>query len=207
MRTARSVRGDRERRDHDPRHRRVNVTLTVQLAASASVEGERGQSLVWAKSPVVPRLEMVNGAVPVLVSVTICSVLVVPTSWSPKVRLVEERETAGAGSPTPVRLTVSGLLAASEVMVKSAVRVPKAVGVKVTSIVQLAPPATLLPQVLVWAKSPLSGPVIVMLVMVKGPPVLLRVTVCATLVVFMVRLPKSRLAAERTTLGRDTRKP
>jgi hypothetical protein len=40
-----------------------------------------------------------------------------------------------------------------------AVRVPLAEGVKVTLMVQLAPAATELPQVLVWAKSPAFVPV------------------------------------------------
>jgi hypothetical protein len=42
------------------------------------------------------------------------------------------------------------------VIVKVPVRVPVAVGVKVTLIVQLAPALTVLPQVLVWEKSPLA---------------------------------------------------
>ena len=53
-------------------------------------------------------------------------------------------------------------------------REPVAVGVKVTLRVQLAPAAKLEPQVLVWAKSPLT----VMLAIVRiALPVLLRVTV------------------------------
>jgi hypothetical protein len=44
------------------------------------------------------------------------------------------------------------------------VRVPVVVGVKVTMIVQVVPLGTALPQVLVWAKSPVAT----MLVMLKG---------------------------------------
>jgi hypothetical protein len=54
--------------------------------------------------------------------------------------------------PVPVRLTVCELpatLLLSSVMITVAVRVPEAMGVKVTSIVQLAPVATELAQVLV----------------------------------------------------------
>jgi len=80
--------------------------------------------------------------------------------------------------PVPERLTVCGLPGASCVMVRLPSRVPVAVGLKVTLIVQLAPAATLEPQVLVWAKSPLTP----MLVMVNGPlPVLVSVTVCSVL--------------------------
>ena len=83
-----------------------------------------------------------------------------------------ERLTRGA-VPVPVRLTdwVAGL--ALSVIVTAPVRVPAAVGLKVTLSVQLALAARLEPQVLVWEKSPLA----VMLVMLRvALPVLLRVT-------------------------------
>jgi hypothetical protein len=51
--------------------------------------------------------------------------------------------------PVPVRLTLCGLLAALSVKVIAPVRVPTAVGVKVTLIVQLPAAATNVPQVLV----------------------------------------------------------
>ena len=54
---------------------------------------------------------------------------------------------------------------------------PKAVGVNFTETLQFAPAATLVPQVLVCAKSPALVPVTAMLVMVRAPvPVLVRVT-------------------------------
>jgi hypothetical protein len=63
-------------------------------------------------------------------------------------------------------------------MLIEADRLPLAVGVKVTLMVQLPPAATELPQVLVWAKSPALVPAIATLVMLKAVfPVLLRVTV------------------------------
>ena len=69
-------------------------------------------------------------------------------------------------------------------MLTAAVRVPVAVGLKVTLIVQLAPAATELPQVFVWAKSPALVPVTEMPLIVSAAlPVLLNVTVCAELVV------------------------
>jgi hypothetical protein len=58
-------------------------------------------------------------------------------------------------------------------MATAPVLVPPAVGLKVTLRVQLAPAATLEPQVLVWEKSPLA----VMLVMLRAAlPVFLSVT-------------------------------
>jgi hypothetical protein len=61
----------------------LNVTLIAQWALAASVAGLTGQVLVSAKSPlfvpvtVIP--VMVNAVVPVLVNVTLCAALVVPT--------------------------------------------------------------------------------------------------------------------------------
>jgi hypothetical protein len=101
----------------------------------------------------------------------------VPTDWLAKVRLVGERLGAGA-VPVPERATVWGLPLALSVMLTEAERLPLAVGVKVTLIVQLLLAATELPQVLVWAKSLALAPVIARLVMLKAAvPVLLRVTV------------------------------
>lgn len=103
--------------------------------------------------------------------------------------------------PTPLRLTVWVLPATPlllSVMVSAPVRVPLAVGVKVTLIMQLAPAARLPPQLLVWAKSPL----VAMLEMVSGPvPVLERVTFCAALAVPRFWLPKLRVPGETLTAG------
>ena len=74
---------------------------------------------------------------------------------------------------------------ALSVMVTEAVRVPLAMGVKVTLIVQFAPAPTELPQVLVWAKSPALAPVMARLVIVKvALPVLARRTDCGLLGLF-----------------------
>ena len=101
----------------------------------------------------VAMLLMVRVAVPLLVSVTACAALVVPTTWLPKLRLVVERVAAGpvVVAPVPLRLTVCGLPAALSVIERVPERVPVAVGVKVTLMVQLAAAATEAPQVLVWA--------------------------------------------------------
>ena len=70
----------------------VKVTLMVQLEPAVKVAG---QLLVWAKSPPATMLLMVSDAPPLLVSVTACAALVVPTCWLPKVRLLGEKVTAG----------------------------------------------------------------------------------------------------------------
>ena len=67
-------------------------------------------------------------------------------------------------------------------------------------IAQLAPAATLEPQVLVWAKSPLLVPVIEMLEMVSAaPPELESVMVLAALLVPTVWFEKVRLVGDRLT--------
>src|SRR5439155_18162743 len=100
------------------------------------------------------------------VRVTALAGLVVPTFWLLKVSVVGER--LGKPAPVPDRLAVCGLLVALSVTVKAPLRVPVAVGVKVTLIVQFAPAATEAPQLLVWAKSPLFAPVMAMLVIVSA---------------------------------------
>ena|SRR5690242_16625696 len=65
----------------------------------------------------------------------------------------------------PVSETICGLPVASSVIVMLPVRVPAAVGVKATLNVHDAPGFTVLPQLLVWAKSP----AVAMLVMINGP--------------------------------------
>src|SRR5512146_843544 len=124
----------------------VKVTLMVQLPLAAT---ELPQVFVWAKSPeLVPASEMpliVRVLLPMLVRVTFWAVLLVPTAWLVKVRLAGDSVTVEL-TPVPVRLTVWGLPVALSAMLTEAVRVPVAVGVKVTLMGQLAPAATGLPQ-------------------------------------------------------------
>ena len=80
-------------------------------------------------------------------------------------------------TPVPERLTDWGLPVALSVMARAAPRLPAAVGLKVALIVQLAPAATELPQLLVWAKSLALTPKTAMLVTLKAElPELVRVT-------------------------------
>ena len=93
-----------------------------------------------------------------------------PTACAGKVKEAGERLTTGA-VPVPVRLTVWVVGLALSVMVIEPLREPATVGAKMTLIVQEALAATLVPQVLVWEKSPLA----LMLVMLRAAlPVLLR---------------------------------
>ena len=78
----------------------------------------------------------------------------------------------------PERLTDWGLPAALSVMARAADRLPAAEGVKATLMLQLAPAASAMGQLLVWAKSPALVPKTATLEMFKGAlPELVRVTV------------------------------
>jgi uncharacterized protein YqcC (DUF446 family) len=181
----------------------VNVTEMLQLPPAATLAP---QVLVCAKSPglvpVTAMLVTVKAAVPVLLSVTDWTALVVPTFWLAYVRLPELSDTIGTPTPVPERVTVWGDPAALSVMVTDAPRLPAAVGVNVTEMLQLPPAATLAPQVLVCAKSPGLVPATAMLVTVKAAvPVLLSVTDWAALVVPTFWLAYVRLPELSDTIG------
>src|SRR5438874_2124413 len=105
----------------------------------------------------------------------------------------------------PLKGTLCGLPDALSLMDKLAVRVPVAVGVKVTLTVHEAPAASvlgLIGQLLVWAKSLALVPVSPMLVMVRAPvPLLVSVTVWAALLVPTAWFAKLTLVGLRLTAG------
>ena len=103
--------------------------------------------------------------------------LVVLTCWLPNDSDVGESVAEGVLVPVPLRLAVCGLLLALSLTDSVALRLPVAVGVNVTLMVQRELPASEVPQLLVWAKSPLLVPVMPMLLMVTVElPVLETVT-------------------------------
>ena len=73
-----------------------------------------------------------RAAVPEFVSITVCGRPEVPTYWLGKLILSGARLTAGAGGVLPLNGIVCGLPGASSEMEIFAVRVPAAVGLKVT---------------------------------------------------------------------------
>jgi hypothetical protein len=100
--------------------------------------------------PVTARLVILKVALPVLVRVTVRAPLVVPTIWLEKVKPTGARLTAGpAATPVPLKVSVCGLPAALSATLRAPVRVPLAVGVKGTLMVQLFPAARLVPQLFV----------------------------------------------------------
>ena len=83
-----------------------------------------------------------------------------------------------------MRLTVCGELPAFSVIVTAANRLPAAAGSNVTLMVQLAPAATLAPQLLVCEKSPAFVPAMAIEVIDRAePPLLASLTICALLMV------------------------
>ena len=85
-----------------------------------------------------------------MLNVTVWAGLVVPTSWLANVRLAGDSPAAGA-IPLPLRATVCGLPVALSATDRVPVRVPEAVGVKFTLMLQLAPAPRLAPQLLLCA--------------------------------------------------------
>src|SRR2546427_9522514 len=86
----------------------VKLMLIVQLAPGATEPAPVGQVLPAAKAksaacaPVMVMLVRFSGAPPLLVSVTFCAALVVPTRCSPNALLVAERAAVGGAPPVPV---------------------------------------------------------------------------------------------------------
>lgn len=138
---------------------------------------------------------------PVLVNVTLCDELVAPTSTLPNARLLADNDTVVAVTPVPVNAMDCGEPVALSVIVMAAVMAPAVVGAKCPWIVQFAPTARLVPQLLENAKADAFVPVTKMLPIVRVPtPVLVNVTDCDALVVPTTWLPKGKLVADRDTV-------
>jgi hypothetical protein len=134
----------------------VNETPTAQLAPP--VTGVPQVLPEIAKGPLMPTVEMVSDVLWRLVSVTVTAALVLPTATVPKFSELADRVTGEPELlPVPLRLTVCGPPGAESVKVSVPVAAPVAVGVKVTPMLQPAPAAMLLPQVLLAIpKGPLT---------------------------------------------------
>ena len=140
-----------------PLVRGLKVTERVQVPPAGKTEP---QLLVSAKSPETAMFVMVNGAVPVLLKITGCAVLAVPTTWVGKVKLVGDKPTP-CTVPLPVSATVCGLSAALSERVIVPVRLPAARGVNVTLMVQAAPTVSVGGQLFVSAKSPVAAMLVI----------------------------------------------
>jgi len=160
----------------------VNVTEIVQLAAAASVPP---QVVVSAKSlglaPAIAMPAIVSAALPGLDSVIVCAAVVTPTVLE-KVRAVGDR-TACAAVPVPLSVAVCGEPLALSATETVAEKLAADAGVNVTEMVQFAAAASVVPQVLVWAKLLAPVPATEMPVIVNAAlPGLDSVMVCAAAV-------------------------
>jgi len=132
--------------------------------------------------PVTAMLVMVSVAAPVLVMVTDWDALDVPTVVAGNVRLVTDRVAEAAARPVPLRVIICGEVIALSMMVTAAVSAPVVVGAKCPWIVQLAPTARLVPQLLAKTNEEAFAPVTAMLVIASvAVPVLVMVTDCDAL--------------------------
>src|SRR3989442_379994 len=197
----------------------VKLMLIVQLAPGATEPAPVGQVLPAAKAksaacaPVMVMLVRFSGAPPLLVSVTFCAALVVPTRCLPKGLLVAESVAVGGVTPVPVSDTDCGLSAASSVMFTVAARAPVAAGVKLKLNVQLAPCGTepapvgqVLPAA--KAKSAACGPMMVMLVRFSGSSLMILRPPRSTLLPYTTRCrSKGLLVAESVAVGGVTPVP
>jgi hypothetical protein len=175
----------------------VNTTLMVQLDLAARLVVQVVADTL--KSPVVEIAMPVSATLCLLASVNTFAGLLVPTFSAGNVLLVGVN--VACTVPVPDSATVCGLLGELSVSVKVPVRVPTWVGVKVTSILQLLPAASVLPQgfvLVVWPKSPLVAMLLMFSVEV---PVLVSVTAFAALVTPTTVLANVRDVGDTVTVG------
>ena len=117
----------------------------------------------------------VSAAAPVLVSLTVCTALLVPTACAAKLSDAGLSDTTGAAMPVPLRLIVLGLLTASLVITRLPLKAPTETGANVTLMLQLAAFASVAPQVvLLTPNSPFTT---MLLILSTAPPGLLTVMV------------------------------
>ena len=127
-------------------------------------------------APVTVMLVIARAALPMLVSVTDCDALVVPTAFAPNDRLVADSDAIGA-VPVPLSAIVCGEPLTLPVIVIVAVNAPAVFGAKCPWMVQLALTAKLAPQLFAKANEAASVPVTPMLAINSAPvPVLVIVT-------------------------------
>jgi hypothetical protein len=165
----------------------VNATSIVQLVSTGSTAPQlfATNAKSEAFAPLIAMgSETSNGESPLLVSTRDCGALVVATTCPPKTRGTGIMLATGA-IPVPLNVTLCVVTVELSVTVRVADRDPRAIGLKVTDIVQLPPAATLAPQVLVCTKSAALVPARAIELIVRGArPLLDSVTVCAMLAVF-----------------------
>ena len=173
----------------------MNVTEIVQVAPADNVFGDNGQVEVCEKSPEVETLEIVNGTVWLFFRVTPLGALVVPIPWGAKPRLAGNKLTGAV--PVPLNVAVCGEFEALSLTVSIPVLAPRAVGVNVTEILQLAPAASVFGASGHFEVCPKSPETEILLIVSGTDWVLLRMTFSALLVVCTTQFPKETLVGVR----------
>lgn len=153
----------------------VKVTFSEHVASEANVPPQFvAGTVTTAKSPLATTELIVNVPVPVLVRIMLRTELVVERVCSPNAKDVGLRLTPGVrDTPVPVTVAVCGDPVALSNTAKVAVRVPAAVGVKVTLKVQDELDATVIgvgPQGVDGVKSPVLPEVKLYELIVTLPP-------------------------------------
>lgn len=115
----------------------VAVTLMVQLAAAAMVEGLIGQLCVSENGLPVVMLLMMAAAPPLLVKVIVEAEEGTPTSWLPKFTVPGPSVICAGRVPVPESAAVFGEVEALEATDSVPLKAPEATGLKKTVIVQL----------------------------------------------------------------------
>src|SRR5713101_5336628 len=118
----------------------VNVTVMVQFAPPATL---LPQLSLARKSLLALIEEMASVPPPLVMSVTDCPELLLPTIWAAKCRLVGESATVGGARPTPVSGTFRGLCAELSRICRVADKFATASGANTMANAQLLPTAML----------------------------------------------------------------
>ena len=179
---------------------RIGVLVVAEVAAGVLVVAEVAVGVLVVAEVAVGVPGVAEVAVGVLVVAEVAVDVLVATEVAVGVLVSGTVVPVGSGvlTPVPVNPMLCGLPNALLVTVSVSVREPATVGVKVTLIVQFAPAARVAAQVLVWAKSPLA---LMPAIFSTAEPLLVRVTLCAVLVVPFVCAAKVRLVGARLTAG------
>jgi hypothetical protein len=159
----------------DPDESAAKLTMMVQLELPGMEPPQLSLSL---KSPTFAPLNLVEFkviAAALALATVMGSGLKLPTVTIPKDS--ESGETVSAVVPVPLSETVCGLPMPSSVTLRVALRLPVQPGVNVTVMVQLAPAARVVPQLLLCAKSDLSEPETLTLAMVIADELVLLMVV------------------------------
>lgn len=155
----------------------VKVTLTAHLSFAPKLVVHVVADT--AKSPVVEIAMLVSVTLWLLVRLNVFAVLVVPTIHVPKDQLVGVN--VAGSTPVPDSATVCGLLEALSVKLSVPVRLPSAVGVKVTLTLHVLPRPSRPPHV--FAEIAKLSPSVATELMLKGAaPLFFNITARAELV-------------------------